>query len=120
MDTKLITETEEGLERAFEILKLGNIKQLLSMEIHRNRTERMITITQTQYIAKILHAAGMENCNPVATPLNANIKLQKLLDRITHPDLTQKYQSLVGGLMYASICTRPDIAYAVQSLSQLL
>jgi hypothetical protein len=33
-------------------------------------------------------------------------------------DLRGQYQSMIGGLMYAAICTRPDIAYAVTTLSQ--
>ena len=37
---------------------------------------------------------------------------------LTHPEIKSKYQSLVGGLMYTTICTWPNIAYAAQSLSQ--
>ena len=117
-NSNLITQTEKELEQAFEISRLGDIKLLLGMEVHRDRDARTITLSQKQYIFKILHAAGMENCNPVATPLDPNVKLQKLPDDMVHPEIQQIYQSLIGGLMYAAICTRPDIAYAVQSLSQ--
>lgn len=30
------------------------------------------------------------------------------------------YQSVVGGLMYATVCTRPDIAYAVGVVSRFI
>src|SRR5271170_1037327 len=38
-----------------------------------------------------------------ATPSTTNIK---------------EYQAMVGSLMYAMLCTRPDLAYAIQQLSQ--
>src|SRR5277367_6415194 len=83
----LITKTETELDQAFEISKLGDIKQLLGMEIHRDRDARTITLTQTQYIIKILCAAGMENCNPVATPMDTNVKLEKFPNDITFPEI---------------------------------
>jgi hypothetical protein len=101
----LIAQTEKELEHAFEISRLGDIKLLLGMEIHRDRDAHLITLTQKQYIGKILHAAGMQDCNPVATPLDPNVKLQKLPDGISQPEIQQTYQSLIGGLMYAAICT---------------
>ena len=32
--------------------------------------------------------------------------------------LTRNYQSIIGGLMFAAICTRPDVAFAVSRLSR--
>jgi hypothetical protein len=34
------------------------------------------------------------------------------------PDFQKQYQSIIGSLMYAMLGTRPDLAYAVSSLSQ--
>ena len=53
-------------------------------------------------------------CDPPHTPLPAGIKLLKA-DQPSTPDPEQVriYQQLIGGLMYASCMTRPDIAYAV-------
>jgi hypothetical protein len=65
----------------------------------------MFAQSQSQYIIKMLHEAGMDNCNPVTTLLDPNIKLSKLPNDIAHPEIQQKYQSLVGGLMYAAIST---------------
>lgn len=115
---ELITRTEDELESAFEITRLGDAKQLLGMEIRRNREQRETTITQTNYINKILAQHGMEACNPAASPMDPNVKLQKLPPDQSYPEIKAVYQSMVGGLMYAAISTRPDIAYAVQTLSQ--
>ena len=77
-NSNLIAQTEKELEQAFKISRLGDIKLLLGMEIHRDCEACLITLMQKQYIYIILHAAGMQDCNPVATPLDTNVKLQKL------------------------------------------
>jgi hypothetical protein len=32
--------------------------------------------------------------------------------------LARDYQSIIGGLMFAAICTRPDISFAVNRLAR--
>jgi hypothetical protein len=58
-------------------------------------------LTKSQYIIKMLLEAGMDNCNPVATPLDPNIKLSKLLNDIAHPEIQQRYVSIA--------CWRTDV-----------
>jgi hypothetical protein len=88
------------------------------MEIHRDREHGTITITQTNYIKKILSQHGMENCNPATSPMDPNVKLQKLPEGESYSEIQRQYQSIVGGSMFAAMNTRPDIAYAVQTVSQ--
>ncbi|CAI7801334.1 unnamed protein product [Closterium sp. NIES-53] len=59
----------------------------------------------------------MELCTPVATPL----PLQHLLTAPAVPTpeaCSEPYPELVGSLMYAMMCTRPDLAYPVSVLSR--
>ena len=60
----------------------------------------------------------MENCNPSKTPMDVNVKLTKTPDDEIYPEVRTVYQTYLGGLMYAAITTRPDIAFTVQHLSQ--
>ena len=55
--------------------------------------------------------------DPTDIPMEINVKLQKE-DGELLSDVTM-YRRLVGSLLYLTM-TRPDIAYAVQFLSQLL
>lgn len=115
---RLIKETEDLLAQEFTIKRLGEPRILLGMEIERDRERGTITISQQSYIEKLLTQHGMEHANPVATPMDLNVKLEKLPKNASYPEIRRIYQSMVGGLMWAAITTRPDIAHAVQSLSQ--
>ncbi|CDO77611.1 hypothetical protein BN946_scf184946.g3 [Trametes cinnabarina] len=59
----------------------------------------------------------MTDANPVDTPLDANVRL-RCHDRPEDLDARTLYQAMVGSLMYAALGTHPDIAHAVQQLSQ--
>ncbi|KAJ8472279.1 hypothetical protein OPV22_026622 [Ensete ventricosum] len=66
----------------------------------------------------------MSNAKPVGSPLASHFKL--CLDQSPSSDEEKEkmqkvpYASAVGSLMYAMICTRPDIAYAVGVTSRFL
>ncbi|CAI7758012.1 unnamed protein product, partial [Closterium sp. NIES-54] len=69
------------------------------------------------YIDNVLKRFEMELCTPVATPL----PLQHLLTAPAVPTpeaCFEPYLELVGSLMYAMMCTRPDLAYPVSVLSR--
>jgi hypothetical protein len=71
-----IAQTEKELEQAFEISRLGDIKFSLGWRYTETGTLTQLCLLKSKYIIKILHAAGMENYNVVATPMDLNIKLQ--------------------------------------------
>ena len=60
-----------------------------------------------------LQRAGMSECHPTATPVDARMKLSAT-DGSPVADLTQ-FRSLAGALQYLTL-TRPDLAYAVQQV----
>ena len=78
-----------------------------------------IKIHQNQYIQQLLDRHGMGDCNPVATPLDTSVKLSSITSDEAPAD-PREYARIVGGLMFASCVTRPDITCAVGQLSQFL
>jgi hypothetical protein len=86
------------------------------MEIHQ--TQDSIILTQTQYLTRILNRFGMTDCKPVHTPMDTHTKLSCLPENESYPEIKAVYQNIVGSLMYAAITTRPDISFAIQTLSQ--
>jgi hypothetical protein len=112
-----VGQIKRQLSWKFQMKDLGELRHFLGIQVERDRKNRTLTIHQETYLRTILHRFGMSDCKPVSTPLPPGTKLVKATneDRLIDPKL---YQSIVGSLMYAMVSTRPDIAFAVQQLSQ--
>jgi transposase InsO family protein len=128
-DLLLVSNSLEGLSalkrdlsRRFSMTDLGEAHYILGIQIDRNRAARILSISQREYVHKVLQRFGMMDCKPVTTPLATNVHLTKADSPLPHmaPDTAfiRQYQSAVGALMYAMMGTRPDLAFAVASLSQ--
>ncbi|CAI7845524.1 unnamed protein product [Closterium sp. NIES-54] len=111
-----MTSVQAALSKALQMKDLGDLKHYLGMEITRDLQARTISLSQEFYIDNVLKRFEMELCTPVATPL----PLQHLLTAPAVPTpeaCSEPYLELVGSLMYAMMCTRPDLAYPVSVLS---
>jgi hypothetical protein len=66
----------------------------------------------------------MSNCKPVSTPCDSSVILNKSMSPTTDAEKEMMkavpYSSGVGSLMYAMTATRPDIAYAVSTLTAFM
>ena len=66
----------------------------------------------------------MHNCKPISTPLHVNFKLSSSMCPSNEAEMKKmsrvSYASVVGSLMFAMICTRPDIAQAVGVVSRYM
>jgi hypothetical protein len=69
-----MAQLKQVLNSIFDLTDLGELTKIFGIEI--TQTPDSITISQKQYIKSILCREGMENCNPVSTPLDPNIKLE--------------------------------------------
>lgn len=107
-----------SLNKKIEAVDRGAILFYLGMEIERE-DDGNISIHQSRYVQQLLEEWNMENCKSVSTPLANGIVLKKC-DQENCGDLcdVKTYQSLIGGLMYLSVISRPDISHAVSRLSQ--
>jgi len=91
-----------------------------------NQGDHIITLSQAHFIDKLLEKFGMQDANPVSTPIDPNIKLddEDLLDEeiITEGEQDLRgsygYATIIGSIMFPSLVGRPDIAYAANRLAQ--
>ena len=113
--TKAMQIAKRDISGTFEVTDLGEPKEIVGIEITRDRKQRKITITQTKYIEAILAKYGLQDACSVTTPLDVNIKLQP--GETETGNKSNNYASLIGSLMYAAVATRPDIAFAVNRLA---
>ena len=103
---------------------LGATKKILGMRITGDRKNRKLTLSQNEYIEKELKRFNMQIAKPVTTPFASHFKLNKEMCPKTQEDMDYMskvpYASAVGSLMYAMVCTRPDIAHAVGVVSRYM
>ena len=108
----------------FEMKDLGAARKILGMEIKRDRVQRKLFLCQVGYILKVLKRFGMNASRLVSTPLTSSIRLFEL--NSTQSEAEKEYMaripyaSVVGSLMYAMMCTRPDLAQAVGVVSRFM
>ena len=119
--TSELLAIKRRLTQQYEMEDMGEATFILGIDIRRDRANRTISIGQSAYINTLLARHGMADCNPSTTPMEAGIvhELVAAADGYEASTvLTRNYQSIIGGLMFAAICTRPDIAFAVSRLSR--
>ncbi|KAK3042297.1 hypothetical protein RJ639_001892 [Escallonia herrerae] len=119
-----ILHLKKLLSREFDMKDLGSAKKILGMEIHRDRKAEKLWVTQKNYVEKVLERFSMLNAKPVSTPLGAHFQLSSQLCPSTKEDVEYMsrvpYANAVGCLMYAMVCTRPDISHAVSMVSRYM
>ena len=117
-----LTRLKADLAQQFSMKDLGEAQYVLGIQIERNRSARTLSISQAEYVRNVLDRFGMTDCKSVRTPLEISRKLTKEdcppAGATTDVAFTRQYQSAVGAIMYAMLGTRPDIAFAVTTLSQ--
>lgn len=104
----------KSLLQEFETKDLGTASYCLGIEI--TRSEGRITISQSGYIRELLSRFRMEDCNPISTPVESSLKLEKNTDEESQE--ARPYQELIGALNYLAIAMRPDISHVISYLSQ--
>ncbi|KAE8659941.1 putative ribonuclease H protein [Hibiscus syriacus] len=94
------------------------------MKIKRDTKSGTLMLSQAEYINKVLSKFNMQDAKPVSTPLGVHFRLPKDQTPKTEEErahmVKMSYASAIGSLMYAMVCTRPDIARAVGAVSMYM
>ncbi|KAJ0799808.1 putative RNA-directed DNA polymerase transcription factor Lambda-DB family [Helianthus annuus] len=113
-DSSTISSFISYLNKEFAIKDLGKLNYFLGLEV--TYTQNGIFVNQSKYALDILTRAKMLDAKPAPTPLSTNVTFVSTGTMFSDATL---YRSIVGALQYLTI-TRPDIAYAVNQVSQFL
>ena len=68
---------------------------------------------------KLLAHYSMKDCNPILMSIDTSVKLLTIMDSEAYID-QKEYISIVGGIIFAAVVTKPDIIYTISTLSKFL
>ncbi|TXG72666.1 hypothetical protein EZV62_001245 [Acer yangbiense] len=121
---KKINELKRLLGREFDMKAIGVAKKILGMEIKRDRKAGKLWLSQKRYIHKVLEKFSMLDAKAVSTPLASHFVLSAKQCISTDAEMEEMvkvpYANTVGCLMYAMICTRPDISQTVSVIAKYM
>jgi len=119
MDTKdslLLNKLKQKFMARWEYHDLSETTEFLDMHISHNHKNQKIFINQCKYLEKVLVCFNIVT-NPTHTPLLSKFSF-KPNKKQYDPKFRQKYQQLVGSLIYLMIGLRPNISFIVVKLAQ--
>jgi hypothetical protein len=120
----VIKEVKSQLSSKFDMKDLGAANFILGMDIKRDHANKKIWLNHRKYVEMILQRFNMHGSKPVKVPIPIGVKLYVDQCPKTHEEEEDMshvlYASAVGSLMYAMVCTRPNIAHAVGVLSRYM
>eukprot|EP00253_Pinus_taeda_P004073 PITA_04073 len=94
---------------------LGYVHYYLGIEVTQHL--KSIFLSQKKYIGDLLNRFGMNECNPLNTPMEQNLKLTSIEGK--EFEYATRYKQLGGSLNYLTT-TRPEISFAVGILSRFM
>ncbi|GJU25848.1 retrovirus-related pol polyprotein from transposon TNT 1-94 [Tanacetum coccineum] len=92
----------------FEMSMMGELNFFLGLQI--KQLEDDVFFNQSKYIKEILKKFGLEDVNPIKTPMSSETKLTRDKDGESVDDT--KYYGMIGSLLYLT-ASRPDIMFNV-------
>jgi transposase InsO family protein len=119
-----VKQLKADLSRRFEMTDLGEAEYVLGLQLTRNRRARTLSLSQSDYIRRLLERYGMSKCSHAPTPIPTGARLSKKDCPAVKPaepllmDGKHTYASVVGAIMYAMLGTRPDLAFAIGQLTR--
>ena len=123
-DINFLLETKQMLSCNFDMKDLGEAHYLLWIEILRDRSRRVLGLSQKAYIDRILKRFNLQSYAPGKASISKGDKLSKSQCPDNDVDKarmqTISYASVVGSLMYTHICTCLDITFTIGVLGRYL
>ena len=110
---QLMSETKSLLHKRFKMVDMGQLSWFLGIDFKFEND--CVSLSQAAYLKNVLAKFEMQDCRPTKTPCDKFI-----LNENSKDYSSTEYRSAVGSLIYAMVCTRPDISWIITKLSQYL
>ena len=76
-DKNMLHETKNFLSSNFDMKDLGDASYVLGIEIHRDRAQEVLGLSQKTYIEKMLKRYNMDKCNTSPVPIQKSDKFSQ-------------------------------------------
>ena len=96
----------------------GELDWILSMRVQRDREAGTLTLTQDAAITKLYESLNLDK--EIRAPVRSPMSTTRLL-KVEQPEVTKEefdYLSVLGSVLHINLLTRPDISFAVNSLTR--
>ena len=112
-DIEFLDSIKGYLNKSFSMKDLGEAAYILGIKIYRDRSGRLIGLSQSTYLDKVLKKFKMDQAKKGFLPILQGVKLSQTQCPTTAEDREKMkdvpYASAIGSIMYAMLCTRPDV-----------
>ena len=113
----MLGDVKNTLKSRFRMKDLGKLSYFLGIDFEQSVGDGIVKRNQKRYITKLLERFDMSGCKPRSTPSESKPESNNGGDE---PCDAKKIREIVGSLIYAMTCTRPDLCWIVTKLSQHL
>ena len=118
----LLDELKEWLSRKFSMKDLREAAYILGIKIYRDRSMRLLGLSQSIYITKVLKLFSIEKSKKGFLPMLHGVHLSKDMYPKTqigreHIDKIL-YSSAIGSIIYAMLCIWSDVSDTLSIMSR--
>ena len=121
-DLPALQNVKSWLGSCFSMKDLGEAAYILGIKIYRDKSKRMIGLSQSTYIDNVMNRFSMQNSKRGFLPMCHSISLSKTQCPMMQDERDRiskiPYASAIGSIMYAMLCTQPDVSYALNMTSR--
>lgn len=104
------------LSKSFKIT-IGDAKVFVGLQIKRNKDTKLLSIHQAAYTAKVIERFGMSSSKATGMPADPHTALLPVEN--DEQTVNVPYREAIGFLLFLAIVSRPDIAFAVNTVSKI-
>ena len=122
IDVSVLQSIKIWLSNNFSMKDLVEATYILRIKIYGDRSKRLLGLSQSTHIEKMIKRFSMEQFKRGYIHMTHGVTLSKSMcpktqDERTHMSMIP-YASTIGSIVYAMICSRLDVSYALSVTSR--
>ena len=121
-DVGMLSSMKAWLSKNFFMKDLGETNYVLGIRIYRDRSKKLLRLSQLMYIHTIVKKFGIKDSKKGFILMRHGAQVSKEKSPKTPKDkaLMERipYELAIGSITYTMICTRPDVAYTLSVTSR--